>query len=100
MCDCVKRKINSQAAGMAIAQALDFEIDSAKNPTSRSAAWFFIIILKFIFTAIFEIKNHVKNFLAPKKFHKDHSRAEKIEIFIRIEIFISIEIFIRIEIIY
>ena len=27
-----------------------------------------------------------KNFLAQKKFHKDHSRAEKIEIFITIEI--------------
>ena len=33
-----------------------------------SAAWFFVIILKFIFTSIFEIKIHEKNSLALKNF--------------------------------
>ena len=60
---------NSHAVGMAVAQPLDFEIDSARNPISGSATWFFLIILKFIFTVIFEIKNHVKNSLALKKFY-------------------------------
>ena len=60
---------NSHALGIAAEQSLDFEIDFTRNPISASAAWFFVIILKFIFTAIFEIKNHVKNSLAPKKFH-------------------------------
>ena len=32
-----------------------------------SAAWFFFIILKFIFTSIFEIKIHEKKFLDTKK---------------------------------
>ena len=48
---------------MAVAQPLDFEIVFAINPISGSAASFFIIFVKFIFTAIFEIKNHVKNSL-------------------------------------
>ena len=52
---------------MAVAQPLDFEIDFARNPISGSAAWFFVIILKFFSTAIFEIKNHVKKFLGTKK---------------------------------
>ena len=43
-------EINSHAVGMAVAQPLDFEIDFARNPISGSAAWFFVIILKFIFT--------------------------------------------------
>ena len=45
-------------------QPLDFEIDFVRNPISGSAAWFFVIIGKIIFTAIFEIKNHEKNSLA------------------------------------
>ena len=45
---------------MAVAQPLDFEIDFAKKPISESAPWFFIIIIEFIFTAIFEIKNNQK----------------------------------------
>ena len=60
------RKINSHAVGMAVVQPLDFEIDFARNLISESAAWFFVIILKIIFAAIFEIKNHVKNSLAAK----------------------------------
>ena len=35
----------------------------------ESAAWFFVIILKFSFTSIFEIIIHEKNSLTPKKFH-------------------------------
>ena len=58
---------NSHAVGMAVAQPLDFEIDFARNPPIESAAWFFVIILKLIFTTIFEIENHVKNSLALKK---------------------------------
>ena len=62
-------KVNSHAVCMAVAQPLDFEIDLARNPISWSAPWFLVITLEFIFTAIFEIKNQVKNSLAPKKFH-------------------------------
>ena len=62
---CLKRQNglllpNSHAVGMADAQPLDIEIDFARNPISWSAAWFFVFIVNFIFTAIFEIKNHVK----------------------------------------
>ena len=57
---------------MAVAQLLDFEIDFARNPISESAAGFFVIILKFIFTAIFETKNHVKKF-----FFSEPDRDEK-----------------------
>ena len=59
-------EFNSHAVGMAVAQPLGLEIDFVRNPDSGSAAWFFVIILKLIFTAIFEMKVHVKNFLAPK----------------------------------
>ena len=59
--------LNCHAVGIAVAQLLDFGIDFAKNPISGSAAWFFVIILKFIFTDIFEIKNNVKKFLGTKK---------------------------------
>ena len=61
--------LDSQAVGM------DSWVQSALksilrgDPTFESAAWFFVIILKFIFTSIFEIKIHEKNSLAPKKFH-------------------------------
>ena len=52
---------------MDIAQPLGFEIDFGRNPISGSAAWSFVIILKFIFKAIFEIKVHLKKFLGTKK---------------------------------
>ena len=52
---------------MAVAQPLNFEVDFARNPISESAAWFFVIILEFILTTIFEIKNHVKKILGTKK---------------------------------
>ena len=41
---------------MAVAQPLDFEIEFARNAISGSAAWFSVIILKFIFTAIFDLQ--------------------------------------------
>ena len=37
------------------------EIDFVRNPISGSAAWFFVIIREFIFTAIFEIKIHFRS---------------------------------------
>ena len=37
------------------------------DPIRDSAAWFFVIILKYIFTSIFEIKIHEKKFLDIKK---------------------------------
>ena len=55
-----KGPVNSHAAGMAVAQPFDFEIDFARNPISELAALFFVIIVKFIFTVVFEIKNLVK----------------------------------------
>ena len=63
----MKTFINTHVVGMAVARPLGFVIDFVRNPFSGSAAWFFVIILKFIFTAIFEIKNHVKKFLGIKK---------------------------------
>ena len=54
---------------MAVARLYGFEIDFVRNPISESAALFFVFILKFIFTAIFEIKIYEKNSLTPKKFH-------------------------------
>ena len=54
------RNINSQAVGM------DSWVHSALksilrgDPIFESAAWFFVIILKFIFTPIFEIKINEK----------------------------------------
>ena len=58
---------NSHAVGMAVARPFGFEIDFVRNPISESAAWFFVIILKFIFTPIFKIKVHEKKFLDTKK---------------------------------
>ena len=45
---------------MAVAWPYSFEIVFVRNPISGSAAWFFVIILKFIFTPISEIKIHEK----------------------------------------
>ena len=61
--------INSHAVGMAVVRLLGFEIDSVRNLISGSAALFFVIILKFIFISIFQIKVREKNSLSPKKFH-------------------------------
>ena len=77
----------SQAGGMAVVRPYDFEIDFVRNPISESAAWFFVIFLKFIFTPIFEIKIcEKKNSSTPKKFHfpeKFVGYINKIKIIIR-----------------
>ena len=39
------------------------------DPIFELVALFFVIILKFIFVFIFEIKNHEKKYLGTKKFH-------------------------------
>ena len=49
-------KFKSQAGGMAVARPYGFEIDFLRNPISVSAAWFFVIILKFIFQLFFKSK--------------------------------------------
>ena len=59
--------LNFHAVGIAVARSYGFEIDFVWNPISGSAAWFFVIIIKFIFTTIFEIKIHEKKFLGTKK---------------------------------
>ena len=45
---------------MAVERHYRFDTDFVRNPISGSAAWFFVIILKFIFKLIFEIKLHEK----------------------------------------
>ena len=52
---------------MAVARPYGFEIDFVRNPISGPAAWFFVIILKLIFTPIFEIKIYEKKLLDTKK---------------------------------
>ena len=52
--------LKSHAVGMAVARPYGFEIDFVRNPISESAAWFVVINLEFIFTAIFKIKIHEK----------------------------------------
>ena len=65
----ILRQTNSRAVGMAVALPYGFQIDFVRNPISGSASWFFIIILKFIFTPILEIKIHTKKFFDTKNFH-------------------------------
>ena len=60
-------KFYSHAGGMAVAQPYSFKIDFVRNRISGSAARYFVMILKFILTPIFEIKSHEKNSLKPKK---------------------------------
>ena len=52
---------------MAVARPYGFEIDFVRNPISGSAAWFVVIILKFTFAPIFEIKIYEEKFLFTKK---------------------------------
>ena len=65
---------------MAVARPYGFEVDFEVDPISGSAALFFIIILKFIFTPIFEIKVYERNFLTRKKisFSKPDSPETKL----------------------
>ena len=58
----LKWKFNSHAGGMAVQRPYGFEKDFVSNSISGSAAWFLVIIFKFIFTPIFAIKIHVKKF--------------------------------------
>ena len=59
---------------MGIVSLIGSEIDFMGNPILESAAWFFVIILKFIFTSIFEIQihekipSHQKNFIFEGRF--------------------------------
>ena len=43
------------------------KIDFKGDPILESAAWFFVIILKFSFTSTFEIKIHEKKLLDTEK---------------------------------
>ena len=59
--------INSQAVGLdSWAQSVPKSILRGDS-IFESAAWFFVIILKFFFTSIFEIKIHEKKFFDTKK---------------------------------
>ena len=51
---------NSHAGGKAVVRPYCYEIDFERNSISGSSAWFFVIIVKFIFTLIFEIKIYEK----------------------------------------
>ena len=44
---------------MAVSRSYDFEIDSVSNPIPGKAAWFFVVILLFIFHPI-DIEIHQK----------------------------------------
>ena len=52
--------VDYQAVGTPAARPYGFNIDFVRNHFSESSAWIFVIILKFIFTPIFEIKSHEK----------------------------------------
>ena len=62
---------------MAVARPHGFDIDFVRNPIAGSPARFFVIILKFIFTPIFEIKIHEKNFLGTEKISFSNSDYHK-----------------------
>ena len=53
-------ELNSQAVGMDSWVQLALKSILRGDPIFESAAWLFVIILKFIFTSIFEIKIHDK----------------------------------------
>ena len=59
-------KFNSHAVSMAAARQNGFEIDFVRNPIYGSAARFFVFILKFIFTFIYEIEILEEKFFTPK----------------------------------
>ena len=60
--------IRSQAVGMDSLVQSALKSILKLDPIFESAAWFFIIILKFIFRSIFEIKIHEKKSLTTKKY--------------------------------
>ena len=55
------QKFNSHAVGMADAQPYAFKVDFVRNLISEPAAQFFVYILNFIFSPIYEIKISEKN---------------------------------------
>ena len=57
----------SQAGGTAVARPYGFAIDFVRNRFSESAAWFFVIILKFILHPFLKSKFMKKKFLDTKK---------------------------------
>ena len=60
---------------MELVSPIGSKIDFWGYPIFESTAWFFVIILKFIFKPIFKIQIHEKNFLDTKKI--SFSKAEK-----------------------
>ena len=52
---------------MGLVSPIGSKIDFKRDPIFESAAWFFVIILKFIFTSNFEIEIYEKNSFTPKK---------------------------------
>ena len=62
-------KLNSQAVGWNSWVPTALKSIFWGDLIFESAVWFFVIILKFIFTPIFKIIMHEKNSLTPKKFH-------------------------------
>ena len=72
---------------MAVARPYDFKIDFVRNPICGSAAWVLVIVLKFIFTPIFEIKIQEKDSLTPKKWHTVSVGVKKILKFLFLDIY-------------
>ena len=70
--------INSQAVGYDSWVPMALKSIFLENLIFESAAWFFVIRLRFIFTSIFEIEIHEKNSLARKKFNFDSTYYVKI----------------------
>ena len=70
---------------MAVARSYGFEIHLMGNPISGSAAWFFVIVLKFIFKPIFELKIHEKischqkNSILTYRFDSQKQQIQKVE---------------------
>ena len=56
-------QLNSHTDGLAVARLYGFDIAFMTNPIYGSAAWFFVICLKFILTFIFQIRINRKKFL-------------------------------------
>ena len=52
---------NSHDVGIGVARPYGFELDFVRNLISWSAVWFFVVILRFTFTSIFEIEIYEKN---------------------------------------
>ena len=62
-----RKVINLQGCRARLVSPIVSKIDLKGDPIFQSAAWFFVIILKFVFTSIFEKKIHEKKILDTKK---------------------------------